>query len=168
MYAARQEIFGERGSRPKHLAELVKDFEPYANIWKTCADVTRTVPEWIEGPFASLDPEKVSGMVEVWDRSTKKNLKAVDGPPREVGEALLAKIQSFQELLPLVVALRNPGLKDRHWAKLSEDLGFAVNGKGPQLYPAKGAQAGSRDAHRDRGEGEREREQGVLAGAHPR
>jgi dynein heavy chain len=133
LYAARQEIFGERGSRPKHLAELVKDFEPYANIWKTCADVTRTVPEWIEGPFASLDPEKVSGMVEVWDRSTKKNLKAVDGPPREVGEALLAKIQSFQELLPLVVALRNPGLKDRHWAKLSEDLGFAVNGKDPNF-----------------------------------
>ena len=133
LYASRQEIFGERGSRPKHLAELVKDFEPYANIWKTCAEVTRTVPEWIEGPFAALDPEKVSGAVEVWDRSTKKNLKVLDGPPREVGEALLAKIQHFQELLPLVVALRNPGLKDRHWAKLSEDLGFAVNGKDPNF-----------------------------------
>ena len=133
LYASRQEIFGERGTRPKHLAELVKDFEPYANIWKTCAEVTRTVPEWIEGPFAALDPEKVSGAVEVWDRSTKKNLKVLDGPPREVGEALLAKIQHFQELLPLVVALRNPGLKDRHWAKLSEDLGFAVNGKDPNF-----------------------------------
>ena len=95
--------------------------------------MTRTVPEWIEGPFAALDPEKVSGAVEVWDRSTKKNLKVLDGPPREVGEALLAKIQHFQELLPLVVALRNPGLKDRHWAKLSEDLGFAVNGKDPNF-----------------------------------
>ena len=71
--------------------------------------------------------------MEVWDRSTKKNLKVLDGPPREVGEALLAKIQHFQELLPLVVALRNPGLKDRHWAKLSEDLGFAVNGKDPNF-----------------------------------
>ena len=95
--------------------------------------MTRTVPEWIEGPFAALDPEKVSGAVEVWDRSTKKNLKVLDGPRGRLERRCSRRFSTFQELLPLVVALRNPGLKDRHWAKLSEDLGFAVNGKDPNF-----------------------------------
>lgn len=35
-----------------------------------------------------------------------------------------AKVEEFQEQMPLVQTLFNPGLRDRHWEKISEIVGF--------------------------------------------
>eukprot|EP01051_Picozoa_sp_SAG22_P005502 SAG22_NODE_328_length_12271_cov_9.681811_8_plen_339_part_00 len=36
------------------------------------------------------------------------------------------ELDEFKPLLPLVIALRNPGTQDRHWEKLSEDVGTVI------------------------------------------
>ncbi len=42
------------------------------------------------------------------------------GPAAEVLANLRGKLEGFQEHLPLIKALRNPGLRDRHWDKISQ------------------------------------------------
>ena len=42
------------------------------------------------------------------------------GPAAEVLANLRSKLEGFQEHLPLIKALRNPGLRDRHWDKISQ------------------------------------------------
>ena len=42
------------------------------------------------------------------------------GPAAEVLANLRGKLEGFQEHLPLIKALRNPGLRDRHWEKISQ------------------------------------------------
>ena len=42
------------------------------------------------------------------------------GPAAEVLANLKGKLEGFQEHLPLIKALRNPGLRDRHWDKISQ------------------------------------------------
>ncbi len=36
------------------------------------------------------------------------------------------KVEEFKPYLPLLQGLRNPGMRDRHWQKLSEELGFEL------------------------------------------
>lgn len=37
-----------------------------------------------------------------------------------------SKVEEFKEHLPLVQTLFNPGMRDRHWVKVSEIVGFTV------------------------------------------
>ena len=53
-------------------------------------------------------------------RQTAKIGKAMSGPTAEVLASLRGKLEGFQEHLPLIKALRNPGLRDRHWDKISQ------------------------------------------------
>ena len=46
--------------------------------------------------------------------------------PGKVAEECKAKITSFQELLPLMTAICNAGLHDRHWEQIAAVVGFDV------------------------------------------
>lgn len=62
-----------------------------------------------------------------WWRSTAKLEKQLSGPALEVVVAVRAQLQDFQQHLPVIAALRNPGLRERHWAKISAAVGFNVH-----------------------------------------
>jgi dynein heavy chain len=61
-----------------------------------------------------------------WWRGSAKLLKQVEGPAVEVANSIRAQLQDFQQNLPLVTALRNPGMRERHWEKLGAAVGFPV------------------------------------------
>lgn len=44
----------------------------------------------------------------------------------EVIEEMRSRLSSFQLHIPLICALSNPGLRDRHWDKISQAVGFPV------------------------------------------
>ena len=50
---------------------------------------------------------------------------AMEAPSR-VAEECKAKITAFQELLPLISAICNQGLHERHWEKIATVAGFDV------------------------------------------
>ena len=55
----------------------------------------------------------------------------LDGP-LAVARAVRDEIEAFKPLLPLIVALRNPGMRTRHWVELSAAVGFEI---APELEP---------------------------------
>jgi hypothetical protein len=61
-----------------------------------------------------------------WWRGSAKLLKQLTGAPLEVAETVRQQLLSFQQHLPLIAALRNPGLRDRHWDKISAAVGCTV------------------------------------------
>ena len=46
--------------------------------------------------------------------------------PAKIAEECKAKIASFQELLPLISAICNAGLHERHWEQIAAVVGFDV------------------------------------------
>lgn len=46
--------------------------------------------------------------------------------PLAVAEEGKAKVVSFQAYLPLIAAICNPGLRERHWEALAELVGFTI------------------------------------------
>ena len=108
------------------LDHLVRTFEPYCNLWKICGDFTNHLPEWTDGPFTELDPESLTNSIENWIRALAKVQKVLSERAAEACKILNERLNKFQEYLPLIAALRNPGLRERHWKRMSKDLGFPV------------------------------------------
>ena len=46
--------------------------------------------------------------------------------PLAVAEEGKAKVVAFQAYLPLIAAVCNPGLRERHWEALAELVGFQI------------------------------------------
>lgn len=126
LYNAREELFQQKPTEYPQVAAIMKEFEPSNNLWKTCADFMRAYPQWMNGPFPTLDAEAMANDVDKWFRSTAKMQKQLTGAPLVVASALYDKISAFQQHIPLITALRNPGLRDRHWTQMSERIGFPV------------------------------------------
>lgn len=70
-----------------------------------------------------------------WWRSSAKLLKQLSGAPLEVAEAVRQQLQAFQQHVPLIAALRNPGLRDRHWEKISAAVGLPVKADAGTQFP---------------------------------
>jgi dynein heavy chain len=60
-----------------------------------------------------------------------KLIKAEKGEkPLQVLGELKRRISNFELVVPIINALRNPGLRDRHWKEMSDELGILVKADG--------------------------------------
>ncbi|CAM9209982.1 unnamed protein product, partial [Choristocarpus tenellus] len=80
------------------LLRIKKSFEPYSNLWTTAQN-------WFQSYNAS----------RFFDNNGK------------VGQSNIAnfvkdRVNEFKPKVPIIVALRNPGMKPRHWKALSEKV----------------------------------------------
>lgn len=44
----------------------------------------------------------------------------------EISDTILAQVNDFRPQIPLIMALRNPGMQQRHWEEISSRIGFDV------------------------------------------
>lgn len=125
-YRNRDIIFGQEATDYPQLTTLTKKFEPTATLWRTCAELTHSLPNWHDGPFTSLDPDSISNTLDEWWRNIVGVMKSLPSEPRSVAEEAKKTIENFHQNLPLISALRNPGLRDRHWKQISKAIGFNI------------------------------------------
>ena len=57
------------------LTRLVKDFEPYRNLWVTCSDWLRWYDMWMNDPMSSIDAENIERNVSDAYKSMHKAIK---------------------------------------------------------------------------------------------
>ena len=126
VYQSREAIFEMPETEYPNLAKIAKTFTPYGTLWKGCAEFMRALPDWTDGPFTELDTDQITADTDRWYLGLVKSMKQLAGKPLDVAAEMQEKLKAFQEHLPLIVALRNPGLRDRHWDKMGKAIGFAV------------------------------------------
>ncbi|MEW5317509.1 MAG: hypothetical protein WDW38_008798 [Sanguina aurantia] len=126
LYQSREAIFLLPPTDHPVCDVIDKMLEPYASLWRTASELGRSLPEWMDGPFPEIDAEQMASEVDRWWRGAAKLAKTLNGPCLEVVKQVRLKLEEFQTHIPLVIALRNPGLRDRHWDKLSATMGFPV------------------------------------------
>ena len=110
------------------IAALAVNFKPYAELWTTAAEFQKSYPLWMGGDFGKLDAESIETNVQGWWKFAFRAEKTFDGKkePQSVCTTLKERLDEFKPNLPVIAALRNPGVKDRHWLKLSEEIGHEV------------------------------------------
>merc|ERR1711904_673751 len=75
-------------------------------------------------------PEAVDSSARVMDQRAMKVAATFESmglpKPADVAKTLQKGLANFQQHLPLVYALCNPGLRQHHWDEISEVVGFAM------------------------------------------
>ncbi|KAI9224346.1 dynein heavy chain and region D6 of dynein motor-domain-containing protein [Blastocladiella britannica] len=128
VYNARERLFNLPVTSYEDVVQLSKDFDPYRTLWTSAADWMKWKTSWSTGPFLDLVAEDVEKNLTTAWRAMFKTVKTFKSSPGclAVATQLKDEMDAFKPALPLITALRNPGMRDRHWERLSADLGTNV------------------------------------------
>lgn len=121
LYNSREQMFNLPVTEFREVEDLVELFAPHKELWTIAYQESQAFPEWLEGSFQNLDPAVVEENLMKWLKSLSTLTKSItDEAPRSVATGLFNKLSSFKKYIPLIKALRNKGLRDRHWKKISQ------------------------------------------------
>ena len=123
-FNTRESLFGAAATDYDQLAVITKNFEPYKDLWLVAHDWQRCQREWLDGPLLKLDPDEVEKSFTTWTRSMAKALKTFkELAVGSIAKTIKQEMEDFRPFLPVVVALRNPGMRERHWTELTKLTG---------------------------------------------
>ncbi|XP_060604387.1 dynein axonemal heavy chain 1-like isoform X2 [Ruditapes philippinarum] len=127
-YNNRERLFGMPVTNYDKLGKLVKDFEPFRNLWVTTSDWMRWHESWMNDPLTSINAEELEKNVNEAYKTMHKSVKVFNDIPsvQQVAQEIKGMIEEFKPFIPLIQGLRNPGMRSRHWDQLSNELGFSV------------------------------------------
>lgn len=108
------------------LTHLKATFRPYLQLWSTASLFITSYAWWMRHPFKELDAAQISENVNTWHKLMYKLEKEFSGDnalqPSRVAAEMKDKMAEFKEHVPVIQWLLSPGLRERHWAQLSEAL----------------------------------------------
>ncbi|CAF1684087.1 unnamed protein product, partial [Adineta ricciae] len=130
-YNNRERLLGLPVTNYEKLTRLVKDFEPYRILWSTTSDWLRSYDSWMNDPIISVNAEDIEKNVTEMYKNTHKSIKtfADNEGIQLVALTIKGQIEDFKPSIPLIQALRAPGMRNRHWEELSELVKMAVRPK---------------------------------------
>ncbi|XP_069036810.1 dynein axonemal heavy chain 3 isoform X1 [Lepisosteus oculatus] len=110
------------------LQTLMTNKQPFDQLWTTFFNFHNKSEIWMNGPFLPLNAEQITEEIgNMWRTVYKLTKTFSDLPgPRRVADSLKIKIDKFKQHLPIVSTICNPGIKERHWEKISAIVGFDV------------------------------------------
>jgi dynein heavy chain len=133
LYNARETLFDRPLTDYSGIQQTLKAFEPLGVFWTSCATWIKNEKIWNDGPFENLDADTVEKTLTNVSRNAFKSVKYFDGQGNGELKALANEIKSasegFKAYVPLIQALRQQGMRERHWAAASVELGFDVQPK---------------------------------------
>ena len=129
-FANRERLMALNETDYSYLTQLAKEYEPYYNLWTTADDWFKNHHLWLTQPWSELNApdmeEKVSTYIKTINKVIRffreKDISVI----LKIGETIKVDLDKYKPFLPLAIALRKDGMKDRHWEQLSNAVGFEV------------------------------------------
>lgn len=83
---------------------------------------------WMDNPILNVDADAIEGSVSDMYKLIVRSVKIFNDIPAVQNVALEIKkrIEEFKPKISLLQALRNPGMKQRHWDMFEEQTGKVV------------------------------------------
>eukprot|EP00879_Flechtneria_rotunda_P026761 GHRR01028584.1.p1 GENE.GHRR01028584.1~~GHRR01028584.1.p1 ORF type:complete len:438 (+),score=166.84 GHRR01028584.1:818-2131(+) len=123
----RQALLGQPLTDYSHIKMLIDMFDPFIQFWTAAASWKANYTTWMHGPLEALDGEavekEVTAAYKVLNKIGKVFASRNLGRMTANAENVRNQVEEFKTLVPLVQALRNPGMRARHWDQLSSELG---------------------------------------------
>uniref|UniRef100_A0A8D0ADE4 Dynein axonemal heavy chain 7 n=1 Tax=Sander lucioperca TaxID=283035 RepID=A0A8D0ADE4_SANLU len=123
-----EEAYGWSVSQYPQRKKIQDKLTPFLRLYETATDFLKQYEQWLHGPLSGVNPDKVEGDVGNYWRTMYKLEKGFSDVPKALGIAttMKTKVEDFKEHIPLVQVLCNPGLRERHWDKMSEVAGVSL------------------------------------------
>lgn len=129
-FANRERLLGLAEADYSRLQQLNKEYEPFYNLWTTANDWFKNHNSWLHDPWYELNApemdEKMSNAIKTINKVIRYFREKEQPGILKIGEIIKTDLDKFKPLVPLAMALRKDGMKERHWDQLSEAVGFVV------------------------------------------
>nr|XP_033782541.1 dynein heavy chain 1, axonemal isoform X1 [Geotrypetes seraphini]XP_033782544.1 dynein heavy chain 1, axonemal isoform X1 [Geotrypetes seraphini]XP_033782545.1 dynein heavy chain 1, axonemal isoform X1 [Geotrypetes seraphini]XP_033782546.1 dynein heavy chain 1, axonemal isoform X1 [Geotrypetes seraphini]XP_033782547.1 dynein heavy chain 1, axonemal isoform X1 [Geotrypetes seraphini] len=131
LYNNRERLFGMPITNYDVLLKIMKEFQPFRDLWTTVSDWLRWHDSWMNDPITLIDAEQIEKNVSESYKIMHKCVKQFRDFPacQNVAQVIKDKIEDFKPYIPLIQGLRNPGMRDRHWQMLSDQIHIKVKPK---------------------------------------
>jgi dynein heavy chain len=94
--------------------KVVKNFEPYHQMWTTVNDWLKNHKSWKEDSFLALNGDDIATLVATYNKTLAKCLKSKTIKDNSgcfsIANNIKREVEAFKPHLPLIIALRNPGM----------------------------------------------------------
>ncbi|CAM9640348.1 unnamed protein product, partial [Ectocarpus fasciculatus] len=131
LFQSREGLFGRTPTEYDQILRVRKAVEPYVNLWTTAKEWTLSYEAWTKGSFLAIDAATLEADVERLGTAIQKASRVFDNTGKvaqsNICNVIKDKVSAFRPKVPAIVALRNPGMKPRHWEQLSDKLGYSLN-----------------------------------------
>ncbi|XP_074253757.1 dynein axonemal heavy chain 6 isoform X5 [Saimiri boliviensis] len=119
-YKSYQKNFKVEVSKFEALEEVSAELKLKQLLWDSFSEWDKLQQEWLKSKFDCLDPEVLNGQVSKYAKFVSQLEKGL--PPNSVVPQLKHKVETMKEKLPVIIDLRNPALKPRHWAAIEQTV----------------------------------------------
>ena len=130
LFNSREVLFESDVTDYEDLTRITKQFDPYLNLWQTAKDWTDKIKMWRGGPFVDLDGESIEADVDKFQiavaKANKFFVKADMKEQAAIATDILKEVAAFKPEVPLIITLRNPGMRDRHWERIANEMGVDI------------------------------------------
>ncbi|CAM9159174.1 unnamed protein product, partial [Ectocarpus sp. 8 AP-2014] len=115
--------------------KVIVSFQPYADLWSLVGSVGPFITTIMRAPVTTLNPEEITAE----HASIKQRLGALikimearsHANPTKAAQESLRLLAALEKDIPILKALTNPRLKDRHWWQISALAGVTVSVEHP-------------------------------------
>ncbi|KAF3826620.1 hypothetical protein GH733_009145 [Mirounga leonina] len=119
-YKSYQKNFKVEVSKFEALEEVSAELKLKQLLWDSLSEWDQLQQEWLKSKFDCLDPEFLNSQVSKYAKFVTQLEKGL--PPNSVVPQLKHKVEKMKEKLPVIIDLRNPTLKARHWAAIEQTV----------------------------------------------
>eukprot|EP01039_Chlorochromonas_danica_P005727 gene5727-6311_t len=105
--------------------EINADLALKIRLWNDKMEWAKLRQRIMESPIKELDVSMLEKELVKYNKTVAMASKGL--PLNKVVPKLKASVDEVNPVLPIVVDLRNPCLKDRHWEKITNLIGFNIN-----------------------------------------
>ena len=130
IYNNRESLFGLETTDYSKLKVMQKEFKPYSDLWLTADYWLQNSEKWLNQPFGELNAPAAEQFMEDATKLMAGNIRFFKersiAPILKISEQIKTGLDEFKPKVPLMVALRKDGMKERHWKQISDKVGFEV------------------------------------------
>ncbi|CAB3230574.1 unnamed protein product [Arctia plantaginis] len=101
---------------------------PFKKLFDAGYDFLQKHHEWMSSRARSFEPEDIEGDVSYYYKIVYKLEKQFQDVPDtfRLASSVRQRMDDFKTNVPIIQTLGNPGMKPRHWEKISEIVGFPI------------------------------------------
>jgi dynein heavy chain len=123
-----EELFKWEKSNYPDIKALVIDTEPFMHLFEHTLAWQKIEQHWYHGPFDGLDGDAIKDKVDDFWRETFKTRKQYSASTNmfKICDNVQKSMEAFKEHIALIQVMCNPGLRARHWTKMSAIMGENV------------------------------------------
>lgn len=101
---------------------------PYLRLYESACEFLEKRELWLKSQIGTHDPDVIDTDVSNLWRTVYKLEKTFNDVPlvKDLVTQVKTIIEAFKEKMPIIQTLGNPGLRERHWEKISEIVGFPM------------------------------------------